>query len=372
MAAPTQWRRMRICELILAPAFGGAETLALDLAASFRDAGHEVEVVALDPSVGPAPGAPGEILVASRPRYAKGHKLGRLAAMRRLTTSGRYDVIHAHSYLPNLYARAAAALSVGRHVPVVVTLLSGGDDFATPSSRRIEVLLQRWTDVVVAMGERLRDEYEAYFPRMHDRIVAIPFGVDRPALSDRVPSSSPMSFAMVGRIAPQKEVETALRGFAAFVESASGTPPVLKIIGPPSDEKYAQSMRALAESIAPKSVRFLGAQREPFAHEEIDVLIHCAGHEAHTPLAILEAAAHGIPIVCSDAGSMASAIGWHCTKFRTGSPEQLTQALLHVRSKWPEAVRIARKAWEAVPVFADTARRYERVLLRAVTGESEA
>jgi glycosyltransferase involved in cell wall biosynthesis len=361
LSGADSYPRLRICELVLAPAFGGAETLALALAASFREAGHSVDVMALDEAHREAPALRGEIRVARRPTWAKGDKLGRLAAARALATSGRYDVVHAHSYLPNLYARAGAA-SRQTPLPVVVTLLSGSDDFATHSARRVEALLAPWTSAVVAMGDRLCNEYREYFPNLRDRVRVIPVGVQREPFVERASAKPPTRFAMVGRVAPQKDVETAIRGFAAFAE-AEGEPPVaLSIIGPPLDTEYARRMHLLADALAPGAVSFVGARASPFADETIDVLVHSAVGEAHTPIAVLEAAGRGIPVICPDSGSMADAIGWHCTTFAGGSPEQLAEALLRVRTDWPQAIRSARRAWETVPRFDDTARRYEALL----------
>ena len=362
--------RLRICELVLAPAIGGAETLALALAASFREAGHAVDVIALDGPRGEAPLLAGEIRVAERPTWAKGDRLGRFAAARLLATSGRYDVIHAHSYLPNLYARAGAAARQ-THVPVVVTLLSGSDDFAAHSARFVESLLAPWTSAVVAMGDRLRNEYCEYFPNLRDRVRVIPVGVHREPVVERDSAKPPTRFALVGRVAPQKEVETAIRGFAAFAEAAGDPPVTLSIIGPPSDAEYARRMHLLADTLAPGSVAFVGARANPFADETIDVLVHSAIGEAHTPIAVLEAAGRGMPVICCNSGSMAEAIGWHCTTFEGGSPQQLAEALLRVRDDWPQTIRVARRAWEAVPRFDDTASRYE-ALLRAVVGPRSA
>jgi glycosyltransferase involved in cell wall biosynthesis len=362
--------RLRICELVLAPAFGGAETLALALAASFRDAGHAVDVIALDRPRVEAPVLTGEIRVAERPTWAKGEKVGRFAAARLLATSGRYDVIHAHSYLPNLYARAGAASSRTR-VPVVVTLLSGSDDFATRSARRVEALLAPWTSAVVAMGDRLCNEYREYFPKLRDRVRVIPVGVQREPFVERDSAKPPTRFALVGRVAPQKDVEAAIRAFATFAESAGDPRVTLSIIGPPSDAEYAGRMHLLADTLAPDSVSFVGARANPFADKTIDVLVHSAVGEAHTPIAVLEAAGHGIPVICRDSGAMAKAIGWHCTTFADGSPEHLARALLRVRNDWSQAIRSARRAWEIVPRFDDTASRYE-ALLRAVVGPRSA
>jgi len=352
--------RLRICELVLAPAVGGAETLALTLAASLREAGHAVDVIALDGPRGEASLSTGEIRVAERPRWAKGERLGRLTAARLLAMSGRYDVIHAHSYLPNLYARAGAASSRTR-LPVVVTLLSGSDDFATHSARRVEACLAPWTSAVVAMGERLQNEYREYFPKLRDRVRVIHVGVHREPFVER-DLGKPTRFALVGRVTPQKDLETAIRGFAPFAEAAGDPPVTLSIIGPPSDAEYARRMHLLADTLARDSVSFVGARANPFADEKIDVLVHSAVSEAHTPIAILEAAGRGIPVICRDSGSMADAIGWHCTTFADGSPEHLTRALLQVRNDWPQAIRRARLAWEIVPRFDDTARRYEALL----------
>ena len=91
---------MRIIHVINSLATGGAETLVVDLAASMRDLGHEVEIIA----IGPGRGVPHETAVA---RKLKVKFLGRspydvkvLLRLRKALKEA--DVIHVHLF-PALY-----------------------------------------------------------------------------------------------------------------------------------------------------------------------------------------------------------------------------------------------------------------------------
>src|SRR5437773_3803786 len=97
---------MRICEVVLAPAVGGAETLALELAADLRGRGHLVDVTALDPASLSTPKAiQSGLPTTAHPFWARGKKLRRLSGARRLVAGGRLAVDPAHRSLPNLYVR---------------------------------------------------------------------------------------------------------------------------------------------------------------------------------------------------------------------------------------------------------------------------
>jgi glycosyltransferase involved in cell wall biosynthesis len=351
---------MRVCEVILAPAIGGAESNAFRLADELTELGHAVDVVALDRPPGDRSQLERQVPVVPRPARV-GRKLGRLAALRGHLRRARYDVVLAHTFLPNLYARAASAGAPPR-VPVVVGLQSGGDDFASLRARALELTLLPVTAAVVAASPEVRQRYLRRFPAAAGRCSVIPNGVPKAASAPRPLAELPTEFALVGRITPVKSVETAIRGFAEFARQPGNADCRLRIVGPDSDPSYAAGLRRLAAEVGDGRVTFPGPAVDPFAAGRVDVLIHASEHEAGASLAVLEAAARGIPVVCSDWPSIAATIGHNCTTFPIGDWRRLAVALSEVRDDWSGAIERAARAWRLVPDIRETARTYVEVL----------
>jgi amylovoran biosynthesis glycosyltransferase AmsD len=338
--------------------------VALNLSASLRERGHEVDVISLDSPSGLRPDADGDIQVSTAPIWARGKRLRRLAGVHRHLRQGSYDVVLAHTFLPNLYVRAAVAL--GRlDVPVVVALHSGSDDFASAAGRTIERQLLSWTSAVVTVNPQLLAQYREYFSAAAGKVHVIPNGVPKSPRRMLATRTAPRAFAVIGRISRVKHIETAIRGFGAYLQHVGDGGGSLRIIGPSTDFEYAKELRRLACDVNPGAITFEGARRQPFESYPIDVLIHSASYEAH-PVTLLEASARGIPVVCTEVSSVAGAVDWHCTTFKPNSAEQLAQALLRVRREWPKALETADRAREVVPAISEAARRYELLLEEAV------
>jgi glycosyltransferase involved in cell wall biosynthesis len=346
---------LRICEVILSPSYGGAETMALLLSERVRRAGHDVDIVALDPATGPRPDRANDIEIVTSSRLALGHRLRRADGARRLFRERDYDLIQAHTFLPDLYSRLGALLARSR-APVVLTLQSGADDYSGRQARLVERALLRRTSAVVAVSERLAHQYSTHFPERANDIHVIPNGVATPPTRPS-PPSSPAVFAVVGRIFPIKDVETAIRGFARFASSDGGREATLLIIGPDSDPAYAARMRAVAAQLPEADVRFRGAVLDPFESERIDVLIHSSEHEAHS-VTLLEAAARRIPIVCSDVPSIEGAIGGNCRAFPVGDAAALAEALAATARDWPGSLARAERAAAYAPSIDEATAQY--------------
>jgi len=329
-------------------------------------------VAALQPADGSASsGFAEEVETIEPPAWARGRKLKRLTAARRLITRGHYDIIHAHSFFPNLYVRAAAAISA-RGIPIVATLHSGVDDFAKRVPRAVERRLASQTAAIVTVNHTQRHEYLNYFPATADRIRLIPNGVRTSPLASRPPSPRPLDFAVVGRIVPIKSLEKVIRAFASFASDVGDSNLRLHVIGPETDALYANTLRSTAASVSnAETVIFHGAVQDPFDRKDIDVLIHASAIEAH-PVTVLEAAARGIPIVCTQSPRISGAIGHRCTTFAADDERGLRGALVDVYSNWPAAIDLAADAWLTVPDITDCATAYETLFLDLVQSNGQA
>jgi glycosyltransferase involved in cell wall biosynthesis len=290
---------MRIVELLLRPAIGGAETLALSLAAYWRKQGHEIVVVYLDP---------------------EGEASGRIARVRRLRERLKQlnpDVVHAHSALPNLYARVS---SRGRW-PVVIVLHSASNDFSDRQLRWSEKVLQPWTAAVIAVSESQRNEYMAMFGGQ-SKPKLIPNGI-RAEVGPRVAANAlPSRAVAVSRIAGQKRIDVLLEGW----RRAGLKDWTLLIAGVASDTST-QSWFSRLVAEAGSSVRALGTVRDvPRLLAGCDLFVHAADYEGH-PLAPLEAAGSGLPLVVSDAVAATLPPGLPAGVFASGDPDSLALAL---------------------------------------------
>ena len=146
---------LRICEVLLSPSYGGAETMALLLSDRFRRAGHDVDIVALDPATGPRPDRANDDRVVPASRLAIGHRLRRVDGARRLLPRARRTT----SFRPTRscptstrgWERARPQSHADRPHPAVRSRRLRGAGRPASSER---TLLGR-TAAVVAVSERL-------------------------------------------------------------------------------------------------------------------------------------------------------------------------------------------------------------------------
>lgn len=289
---------MRIAEVLLRPAIGGAESLVDSLRRHWDAEGHDVAVVYVDE--------------AGTPR-------GKLARVQRLTAVFRAfqpDVVHAHSALPNLYARLA---SRGRW-PTVTVLHSAGRDFDTHTLRIAERALARWTAHVIAVSPGQVDEYRR---RVGGRmpITVVPNGV-RSDIVARTSASAGMRRAVaVGRLDPQKRIDLMIDGW----QRAALPGACLQIAGVASDGVTQEKIERSAKGVP--GVSLLGSISDvPGLLADSDLFVHAASEEAH-PLAPIEAACAGLPIVVTDEVAHQLPAGLPAVTFAGGDAGALAVAL---------------------------------------------
>jgi len=298
---------MRIAEVLLRPAIGGAESLVESLRRRWVAAGHEVRVLYVD-------GA-GET------------DTGRVARVRRLAAALRElrpDAVHAHSALPNLYARLA---SRGRW-PVVTVLHSADRDFDSTSLRLAERALARWTSHVVAVSPAQVREYHASVG-VRVPLSLIRNGVRPDILARTVPAERPGRVVVVGRLDPQKRIDVLVEGWRRAELPGS----VLSVAGVASDEETQRRVERWAEGVP--GLRLLGAVADiPGLLAGSDLFVHAATEEAH-PLAPLEAACAGLPLVVTEQVAALLPAGLAVVTFRGGDLEGLGAALRAAVTDYP-------------------------------------
>lgn len=308
---------MRIAEVLLRPAIGGAETLVEHLRRHWVADGHDVET----------------FYVADT-----GEPPGKVARVRRLADAFRTfgpDVVHAHSALPNLYARVAGR---GRW-PVVTVLHSAGRDFDVASLRYAEKALGRWTSHVIAVSPAQVAEYRMRFGSRVP-VSLVPNGVRADIVARAVPADRPARAVAVGRLDPQKRIDLLVEGWLrADLPGAR-----LRIAGVASE---APMQRQVEEWVAgADTVELLGSVSDvPGLLAMSDLFVHAADQEAH-PLAPIEAACAGLPIVVTDEVAASLPAGLPAVTFPGGSAGGLQVALHTAFESYAE---MAGAAIEKVP-----------------------
>jgi polysaccharide biosynthesis protein PelF len=139
----------------------------------------------------------------------------------------------------------------------------------------------------------------------NDKLRIIPNGIDvaKFAAIPRDDAPRPPTVLMLGRIVPIKDIRTFIIAIALLRDLV---PNVLAILIGPEDEdpEYAGGCRQLVQQLgAESSINFLGRVPDVLKYlSAVDVLALSSISEAQ-PMAILEAAAAGLPIVSTDVGS---------------------------------------------------------------------
>ena len=138
--------------------------------------------------------------------------------------------------------------------------------------------------------------------------VHLPNVVSRPSPSEtaslhpsaRLAASFRVGF--VGRVTPLKDVRALIRGFAGLLAAEPAAR--LHLIGPAGDLGYAAGCAALAERLGvAERMHWAGVQPVATWLRLLDAVALTSRSEAE-PLALLEAMAHGVPVVAPDVGGV--------------------------------------------------------------------
>jgi len=236
------------------------------------------------------------------------------ASLASLMRRVRPDVVHTHTAKAGALGRVAAWLS---GVPRVVHTFHGhvftGYFGAATSGAvvRVERALARRTDRVVAVSEEVgRDLVDRFRVAPRDKLVVVPVGLPlaeflgcgtlRGALRRELslPADAPIA-VFNGRLVPVKEPHVALDAWRLVRREIPTA--TLVVIG---DGDVAPSLRARRED----GVVFLGWRRDvATVLADADVALLTSRNEG-TPVALVEAAAAGVPAVATRVGGVPSVV----------------------------------------------------------------
>jgi glycosyltransferase involved in cell wall biosynthesis len=292
---------MKVLHVITGLDAGGAE---LQLAMIMRRTRHESDVVTL---YNPGPVAD---LIRSQGTSVRNLGMQRntelpaLLRLRRLIKEGRYDVVHAHLYRAQIYARPAARLA---GTPVVLTTEhSIGETHIerrkmTRGVRALYLASELFSDATIAVSDIVKDRLVRWGVRS-GKITVIPNGVDTDELSfdaearERVRTQfgiSPETYVIgaLGRLDPNKRVDLMMEAAAPML----GDRCKILVIGRGEDQAR---LEAAAKRIGvTEHVIFGGYQSDTTAMLAAFDLYVAASLQETFGLSVLEALASGLPVL---------------------------------------------------------------------------
>ncbi len=236
-----------------------------------------------------------------------------LRALHGVMRRWRPEIVHTHLAKAGALGRLAARRS---GVPVVVHTFHGHvlqsyfSRLKNAAFAATERALAARTDALIAVAPRVRDELLSMGIGREDRWHVVPVGVDvATLLGSRMPTAEARArlglpqegsvIGVVGRLAPVKDHRTFLE---AAVRVAAERPDTTVVVA--GDGELRDSLEARARSMLGDRVRFLGwVQDLPALYGAIDVVALTSRSEG-TPVALIEAAASGTPVVATGVGGV--------------------------------------------------------------------
>jgi glycosyltransferase involved in cell wall biosynthesis len=264
-------------------------------------------------------------------------KIGAVAELADWLLRERIDILHCHSYRPNLYGRLAGALCRPQGLRIVAHYHNQYDDkwSVDPAALRLERHLAGVTDAMVAVSQSVQNHMAKAIGTDPARITVIPNGIgaDKIGYVDRDEARRHLGIAegslaigLIGRICAQKGQEDLVS--AALLLRDRMPEAVFLMIGAPEDERLHQSLRARIDAVgASNSVRFTGHLTQiALAYRGLDILAAPSRWEGFG-LMLVEAMAAGLPIVATDAGAIPEVTGGAACLVPVADPGALADAI---------------------------------------------
>ena len=290
---------MRILYLIWALDLGGAEQIVLHLARGL-DRTQFTPLIACLTRKGRFAGVAEQAGIPVRcldkhPRM----DLGLIPRLVRLVRDQRIDLIHAHLFTANLWGRLAGWRA---RVPVVVTEHSV-DTWKPWGYRALDRLLKPLTTQWIFVSPEVRAFYEQGLGPLTNASV-IRNGVAIPSAPVSHAAKEFLTLATVGRLAPEKEQRRFIELIAAL--RRDGLPVRGLIIGDGPQRPVLE--RLIAAQGLHNLLTITGLVTDMAAFwPRIDLFVLTSSREG-LPLTLLEAMAHGIPVLSTQVGGVGECV----------------------------------------------------------------
>lgn len=330
--------RMRSLHVITSDARRGAETFAVNLAASLTERGTDARTVALAPSTS---AAVHDVLILGPSRRSPSTLLNLRSAAKGA------DVVVAHG---SSTLEACAIGLVGLDTPFVYRSIGDPSYWVTDLNRQrvVGAMLRRarshvalWPGAAKQLTERYRISPE--------RIAIIPNAVnaddfapasqeerDNARRSYRIGAGQPC-LAFVGAFTPEKNVEAAIDACAAIGDA------VLLLAG---DGPLSESLQHHARQAVGARARFLGPLTDPRSVYAAADLLLLPSHSEGMPAVLLEAGLMGRPTVATAVGAVPDIIEDGHTGF-LAPPAERSLFISRVRDALTDAENVGKQASEA-------------------------
>jgi glycosyltransferase involved in cell wall biosynthesis len=295
---------MHITHLVENLNVGGAERVVIDLVLEQQRRGHDLRVICLfEPGTLASELVDAGISVVALNKQP-GPSLALLVRLRRLLGSGALDVLHSHNAMAHYYGVAA---SIALRVVRINTRHGMGTLLANRRQRWLYRLSMGLTHAACFVCAAARDQFiaDGRVPSARARVVhnGIPASLlqPRPRGSLRHLLSLPEGARIiitVGRLNPAKDHPLLVR---AFLMLAARQPDLhLVIVGDGAGMEMLQQLRA--KSHCPERIHLPGTRRD-IADLLVDAeLFVLSSITEGFSIALLEAAAAGVPVIATDVG----------------------------------------------------------------------
>lgn len=306
---------------------------ARQYASLFAGTGYRVTTVYLsgeaDPAVAEASACDEVIFFGYSSKEMAGLKLDALRRIRALVAGGDFRLVIAHRYKPTWVACLATRL------PVIG--ISHAFGVYQRFGRRLMAGLFRQRLLLLGVSDAVRDDMRRCLPgwpaaRIQTLYNRIDIAAVQAGLLSRAEARAALDLPAdawvvgnVGRLHPDKDQATLLRGFAAALpQLPAGS--LLAIMG---SGKLEPSLKALAAELGiADQVRFLGQVAQGRRYfRAFDVFALSSDHEPFG-MVLLEAMAAGVPLIGSDCGGGREVIGGDGRLFALGDHQALAKQLI--------------------------------------------
>ncbi len=259
----------------------------------------------------------------------RGLKLAAIRDIRRLVSGRNFCFCIAHRFKPIHVAL------LGTQLPVIGVHHAFGD--YRRLSRKLFATVFRRRLALLGVSDAVRDDLRACLPgwpaeRIETLYNRIDIAAVQAGLLEREAARAALELPRdawvvgnVGRLHPDKDQATLLRGFArALPQLPSGS--LLAIMG---SGRLESSLKALAVELGVSgTVRFLGQVAQGRRYfRAFDVFALTSDHEPFG-MVLLEAMAAGVPVICSDCGGAPEVVGSSGRRFALGDSAALAVALV--------------------------------------------